>query len=317
MGVKILGGLAADNFASESSDNRRRIEIQQVLFDQNYIAGIQLRVGHEHTNGLPVESLLQKIYSLGLPYIIHGPAENLGVDLGECFDECNKFGAYKLERSDIDWKTFNQQAVSNASRVARGENCLDQRIVLHPGYAPYDKCVFSRYLAQIKNFLINSLEDIPITLETVPSLNVESNGEITYYGFGGVSEEMKGLLGEDADRDGSVLIDFTHVGVTANQMIELSDEFSNTRTYEQLVKNYLDLGVSKFIHFSGHTNELWDVHAGFITPSAQDNYKMEVVKDALEELSRRHGDIYVALELNFNDLNKSKKEIEKFCQDYL
>ena len=73
------------------------------------------------------------------------------------------------------------------------------------------------------------------------------------------------------------------------------------------------------MHFSGHTDKLWDVHAGFLTEK-KDLYKQEVVRNALKQVDIKYqpkDDVYVALEIGFTDLEKSKREIEAFRNQYL
>jgi hypothetical protein len=318
MTINVLGGLVAENFVDNSENNKRRINIQKRLYDQGFTQGIQVRVGHDYTNRLLINNLIEKINSLGIPYIVHGPAENLGVDLGECFDECGKFGSYRTTEPNFNWKSFNKSAISNAAQVANGKLSLDSRVILHPGYSPNDKLLMNEYSERIKKVFSNELVGTPITLETIPSLVVEEDGSIPYYGFGGTAKEMQELLGDDVHEDGSVLIDFTHVGVTANQMKSLHSLFSNPQSYDKLMKDLLELGIGRFTHFSGHTTKLWDVHDGFIIPRALDMDKQKVVKDALKELNQKYSSegVYVALEINFAELEKSKREIDTFRKQY-
>ena len=77
-------------------------------------------------------------------------AENLGVDLGECFDECGKFGSYRTTEPNFNWKSFNKSAISNAAQVANGKLSLDSRVILHPGYSPNDKLLMNEYSERIK-----------------------------------------------------------------------------------------------------------------------------------------------------------------------
>lgn len=88
---------------------------------------------------------------------------------------------------------------------------------------------------------------------------------------------------------------------------------------KKLIEGFLELGVSRFTHFSGHTKKLWDEHKGFLIQDNLDSYKQNIVKDALKELEKKYckQDIYVALEINFEDLEKTKREIEAFHEQYI
>lgn len=234
MAIKVLGGLTAENFVETIEEtNRQKINIQKILFEEDFTQGIQIRVGHEFTNGLPIKILVEKINSLNIPYIVHGPAENFGVDLGECIDEGKKFQSYNLAFPDVNRSEFNQKAISNAALATAGENNLDSRIILHPGYSP-DFKLNKDYLNKIQKILQEKMSNIPFSLETIPSLVINKDLKITNYGFGGIPKEMKELLEETVNQDGSVLIDFTHVGVTANQMNKLSDFFDTPQSYEKI-----------------------------------------------------------------------------------
>ena len=137
MAIKILGGLAAENFVSNET-NEKQIDIQRTLFNERFTNGVQLRVDHDYTNGQPLEELIKKVNSLDIPYIVHGPAENLGVDLGQTCDQANKFTEYKSEYPHARWDFFNKEAIDNAHEIAKLKNSLDSKVILHIGYAPYE-----------------------------------------------------------------------------------------------------------------------------------------------------------------------------------
>ena len=91
MTIKVLGGLTIENLASDDPKVLDRIQIQKQLYEQGFTQGIQLRVGHDFTNSASLDKLIEKINKLEIPYIVHGPATNLGVDLGKTWDEKNIF----------------------------------------------------------------------------------------------------------------------------------------------------------------------------------------------------------------------------------
>lgn len=331
MTLRILGGLSLENLASHllaitvDLANAERIEIQHRLYQERYTSGIQMRVGHDFTNKEPIAGFLSTLNSVGLPFIVHGPAENMGVDLGEALDEEGVFAKYQKKNPEAKWEEFNRTALENAIYIASNAPlCLDSNVVIHLGYACLNmKEDYAHSQEKILIALNGYLRENHLAMETVPSLLFNPDNDIlTHFAFGGLPEEMLLLRdGQSFSFPRKVLLDFTHMGVTANQMSQVPDLFSEVKTYEELVGDFLQLPyLSNFVHFSGHTSKLWDEHKGFLHEEASDKYKTGVVKEALKELQKRHAqkgkDIYVALEIRFTDLDGSKREIEAFREQY-
>ncbi len=336
MPLKLLGGLSLENLASEvmvmtvDLNNAERIEIQHRLYQERYTSGIQLRVGHDFTNKEPIAEFLSTLNSVGLPFIVHGPAENMGVDLGEALDEEGIFTKYQQKNPEAKWGEFNRAALENAIYIASNAPlCLDSHVVIHPGYVFFNgnesgkTKEYASAQEKILRALNGYLHKNSLALETVPSLLFNPDtGTLTHVAFGGLPEEMLLLReGQSFSFPRKVLLDFTHMGVTANQMSQVPDLFSEVKTYEQLISEFLQLPyLSNFMHFSGHTSKLWDEHKGFLAKESQDDYKAGVVKEALKELQKRYAtegkEVYVALEIKFGDLERSKREIEAFREQY-
>jgi len=150
MTIKVLGGLTIENLASDDPKVLDRIQIQKQLYEQGFTQGIQLRVGHDFTNSASLDKLIEKINKLEIPYIVHGPATNLGVDLGKTWDEKNIFKNYILEHLGSSWEEFSKQAIMNASKVAMQKNSLCEKIVLHPGYTFIDDNYKNTKLVRLK-----------------------------------------------------------------------------------------------------------------------------------------------------------------------
>ncbi len=331
MSLKILGGLSIENLASHllaitvDFNNAEKLELQHCLYQEGYTSGIQLRVGHDFTNTEPIAEFLSTLDSFGVPFIVHGPAENMGVDLGEALDEEGVFGRYQQKNPEAKWGEFNRTALENATYIASNAPlCLDPHVVIHPGYAGLNvKEDYAHSQGKILKALNGYLRESPLTLETVPALLFNpDNSILTHFAFGGLSEEMIILRERQSPSfPRKVLLDFTHIGVTSNQMSQVPDLFSEVKTYEELIGDFLKLPyLSNFVHFSGHTSKLWDEHKGFLNEEAQDEYKHGVIKEALKELQKRYAqegkDVYVALEIRFTDLEHSKREIGAFREQY-
>ena len=330
MEIQVLGGLSLENFADEKDDaknsaNQEAIHIQKKLYDLGYTAGVQLRVGHDFTNKEDIGTLRQRVIDLRIPFIVHGAAENLGVDLGECYDENNIFSKYQKQNPEKTWEEFNLAALRNAGIIARDNpQLLDKKVIIHSGYALRDKIEEGEARTSTT---LRKLGDISFNLETVP----EIAGEGLFFGLGGNVASMKSLLGSREGLD--VLIDFTHVLISANQK-----QPSNPEYFLRLLSDFLNLYPSNFTHFSGLTDKLQDEHRGFLedNPAAGDLPRRCIIKDALTELSRRYSrtgrEVYVALEMRFankksNDepnpvkkqtiaLDFSRKQIDVFRKQY-
>jgi len=314
MNIQILGGLSLENFAGENPANQNAIQIQKELYDSGQTAGVQLRVGHDFTNQGSIETLKQRVLNLGIPFIIHGAAENLGVDLGKCLDERGIFSQYKEQNPEKNWEDFNLDALKNAKKIAEDNpDLLDKRIIIHPGYALRNRIKEGEL--KVANIL-RRLEDIDFSLETVPETAIlEGNQEKQFFGLGSNIYSMQTLL---SSREGlDVLIDFTHVLVSANQKGP-----SNSGYFSELISEFLELPISNFTHFSGLTRRLEDEHKGFLgdNEAAGNDLGKGIVKDALTELGRRYSakgkDVYVALEMRFEDLESTKRQINAFREQY-
>lgn len=311
MDIKILGGLSIENFAEENPANQNIIQIQKELYDSGQIAGIQLRVGHDFTNQENIETLKQRVLTLGIPFIVHGAAENLGVDLGECLDERGIFSQYKKQNPEKNWNDFNLNALKNAKRITEDNSyLLDKRIIIHPGYVLRNR--IKRGELKAVNTL-KRLEDIYFSLETIPETAIPEGNP--FFGIGSNVCSMKNLLKSRERLD--VLIDFTHVLVSANQKKPSSPEY-----FSKLISGFLEFPVSNFTHFSGLTYGLKDEHSGFLgdNKAAGDNPRREIIKEALAELGRRYPtrgkNIYVALEMRSKDTESTKRQINAFIEQY-
>lgn len=320
MAIKILGGLSIDNLVSTDSKVRRRVEIQQTLYEEKFTEGIQLRVGHDYTNKADINLLSKELGKLGLPFLAHAAAENWGVDFGECFDECGIFEKYKADNPKARWYEFNQQAVSNALKIASSPNSLSERAVIHPGYTAFlsycsRSSSYVQSLEKVKEIISKNVRSL--LFEAVPALVIDENkGNISHYGYGAIPEEMKELLGSSSNEYQQVLIDFSHVEITANQMARAPSLFSAVKTYQSLLEEFLQMNGSRFTHFSGPTDKLQDDHDGFLGKCGRN----PIVVNALQEIKRKFSpnkeEVYVALEINFSELETSKREIERFRKDY-
>jgi len=309
--IKILGGLTIENFAKENFANEKEIQIQKKLYESGQIAGVQIRVGHDFTNQGNIETLKQRVLDLGIPYIVHGAAESLGVDLGECFDQLGIFSRYKTQNQEKNWEDFNLSALKNAKIITQDNGyVLDKRIIIHPGYALINRVKKGEIKAAK---ILKKLEYMDFSLETVPKI-VTDKGR-TYFGMGSNICSMKNLLSSREKLD--VLIDFTHVLVSANQKKHSEPDY-----FSKLIYGFLELPVSNFTHFSGLTYKLEDEHPGFLKDNraAGDSRIINRVKDALIELKNKYSekgkDIYVALEIRFKDVETTKRQINTFRKDY-
>lgn len=309
--MEILGGLSLENFADESPANQKAIQIQKKLYNSRYTAGVQIRVGHDFTNKANIETLRQRVLDLGIPYVIHGAAENLGVDLGEHYDERDIFFQYKQQNQEKSWKDFNLSALRNAGVMTRDNpHLLNKRIIIHPGYAPWNRIKEGEIRAADR---LRKLKSLDFSLETVPETAIL--GEDSCFGMGSNLGSMKNLLKSRTELD--VLIDFTHVLVSANQ-----EQLSNPDYFSEIIPCFLELPVSNITHFSGLTYKLRDEHAGFLddNEATGDNKRIGIIKEALAELERRHltkqKKVYVALEMRFRDIESTKRQIEAFREDY-
>jgi hypothetical protein len=311
MDIKILGGLSLETFSKENFMEQDAIQIQKKLYDSRQIAGVQLRVGHDFTNKGDIETLKQRVLSLEIPFIIHGPAENLGVDLGECLDENLIFSEYKTQNPNRSWKDFNLEALRNAETIAeKNKYLLNKNIIIHPGYAPKNK-IHEGETRVVKT--LQGLESMNFSLETVPTLAIQNHHQ--FFGIGSNVYSMRTLL--NSRKALNVLIDFSHVLVSANQK-----STSNPDYFLNLLSGFLELPVSNFTHFSGLTYEIEDEHPGFLADNkaAENNPRRQIIKEALKTLNKRYSQqgksVYVALEIKFKDADSTRRQIDAFRKDY-
>ena len=182
MAIKILGGLAAENFVSNET-NEKQIDIQRTLFNERFTNGVQLRVDHDYTNGQQLEELIKKVNSLDIPYIVHGPAENLGVDLGQTCDQANKFTEYKSEYPHARWDFFNKEAIDNAHKdiIEQASNNpnlsgMGTTIVLALNQ---NSRFYVAHVGDSRAYIINILGIIPLTEDHSLVDSLVSTGQIT------------------------------------------------------------------------------------------------------------------------------------------
>lgn len=298
MKPKLYGGLLLENVIAHDGWYERQLK----LFNKGLIQGVQIRIGHPNfTPGLTISELINKLQILknyGLELFIHIGSENMGVDLGETFDETGRYEKMGKQK-DISWSSWNGETL----RWARYSSViLEVGAVIHPGYS-------SSYLNQtarqrIKNSL-PLLAEYKVAIENVPPLACKKS-DLTWgldgiWGVGGTPEEMEGLLKLHPSL--KCLIDFTHLWVARNQAKELKfAELAGLRDINEAVKSYMSLRHSPVCHFSGLPPTLEDNHDHLLT---------EPVPAIHEALAQHEA---ICLEIPYND--GAQEQIIKFKKIY-
>jgi hypothetical protein len=237
----VYGGLFLENIA------RRDLyfELQSDLFHRGLIQGVQIRVAHPcFTPKVTARSLLNILSRLpsGCNYFVHIGAENVGVDLGECWDEEGEFAERAAGRT---WGTYNLETLKWGVKVAKAASAIG--CTLHPGYGR------NREDKKARMLVIQALRRLNgsyVCLENVPPLAEE------FWGFGGTPESMADILSQLGSR-WKCLIDITHAKVTANQL---------HISFAEVIRKYLDLPHSDVCHYSGTPETLIDCHTDYKEP---------------------------------------------------
>jgi hypothetical protein len=99
--VKIFGDLDVRCLA-ENSDETGTVDTIIRLHEDGIIAGFQLRAGSEYTNGAKAHEIVLKLDELGLPFVVHGPFESHGVDLGMSYDPNGVFKESQSQTGERD-----------------------------------------------------------------------------------------------------------------------------------------------------------------------------------------------------------------------
>ncbi len=315
--VNIFGDLDIRCLAGEN-DETGTVDTIIRLHDESIISGFQLRIGSEQTNGKKAHELIGKVENLGIPFVVHGPFESHGVDLGESYDPNRVFHQFRRETGNRDWSEFNKDAINGAYFISTSENNIGNYMLLHPGCSKNTVEARKKGFEQIKRNLYDLQNGRVISLETIPSLKFDEQMKIHHYAFGGTPSEMSAFVRNGGLYDTKVLLDFSHLSVQANQMASHGDMFDRAMTFEELVGFFLGCGldINPYCHFSGHYDGALDVHPGFLAEAATEE-KVRTTREAFEHMGKRSRDFSIILELPFRDYESARREIDELSQKYL
>jgi len=306
---EIYGGLWLENLVNQDV----YFDVQCKLFQASLIKGIQLRVAHPYYTPGIVETDLPEICDrlpTGMRVFVHYGAENVGVDFGETFDECNVY----IERgfpAHISWETWNRQTLHWGTRVAMACQRPDGEVwgVVHPGYGASITDT-NAYRSMIKSLARLSSERV--CLETVPPLvkrewYAKAMGKAPdwpadeFWGFGGTPRQMSSML-DDLGDGWKCFIDVTYVNtISVQSRLGIHDTLLGFETFEETFAAYAELPHSRICHFSGITDDPSPRHDGSLTDLSQG------VLHALRHMRT------ICLEISFSR-DTAEQDVERFSE---
>ena len=316
--IKVFGGLLLRNIIAGPGD--RYYDNAMYFFEQGLIQGAQVMVEHpSFTPGLTLEQVKHAIRRLpeGFELLVHGAAENRGVDLGEGFDE---LGVYheKGASQGISWREWNLGSLEWAVAVAR--SCPERflaspSVVIHPGYMKSADEVVSMTQAcfSIADIFLGSsvgLETVPWLMRKEWFLSDRPKGfhEVAeFFGFGGIPDSMESCLHPNSlpeNINAKVLIDFSHIMVTWNQ-VQLGLIRDAWGSLDCLIGQFEALEHWSVCHYSGPPPGCVDTHEFMQVPPP------ECVRTAIRKMDT------VCLEIPYENRERAEQDIRFFRTHFL
>lgn len=268
----VYGGLWFENLVQQD----RYFDLQCMLYERGLTQGIQLRVAHPcYTPDIQTAHLRRIIDQLpkGMKVFLHFASENIGVDFGQVFDECD---VYAQRGQGMTWEKWNAESMMWGYQVAQVIERPEERSygVIHPGYgmAHDDKHSYGS--------MIEALLEVGrgghLVLETVPpvvrrgwytkAMGSEPNWpHDSYWGFGGTPRQMEQML-TDLGGLWRCFLDITYVNtITVQASIDASPALQGLESFATTFAAYKLLPHSSVCHFSGITDDPAPRHDGALT----------------------------------------------------